>query len=65
MPAIDPKFHNGVDSFTNFSYPWSYWSSTTREAQTAGMWLVLFGDGAIDLGDKADGFFFVRAVRGP
>jgi len=60
-PAIDPKFNNGVDSFTQSSF---YWSSTTYQSNPFLAWSVYFFDGQVNLILKNSGSSYVRAVRG-
>lgn len=63
--AIDPAFHNGVDSFTSAD-PGSntYWSSTTYQTYASEGWLIEFGSGQNFVLGKAYRAN-VRAVRGP
>jgi hypothetical protein len=54
-PAINPVFIN-----TKLGY---YWSSTSRNNNPTGAWVVDFGDGGVVINDKT-GNYCVRAVRG-
>ena len=60
VPAIDPVFNNGVDSFMLSD---SHWSSTPVCCSGGNAWLVAFGSGGVGPGQLGPGR--VRAVRGP
>ncbi|MSP38306.1 MAG: DUF1566 domain-containing protein [Deltaproteobacteria bacterium] len=61
LPAINPVFNNGVDSFTQSSV---YWSSTTYQSNPNDAWNVSFFDGFVFPFNKNFNFSYVRAVRG-
>jgi hypothetical protein len=53
-PAIDPIF-GAVSGW--------YWSSSTSVFFPGGAWVVVFGDGFVNVDYKGIDFYFVRAVR--
>ena len=54
-PCIDPTFGPTQSS--------DYWSATTGAGEPAGAWDVSFYNGGVSVGNKADDFTYVRAVR--